>query len=106
MPASVSTAPITPPRPSPAMKPVNRIGSAPVQDSQNSQAKLTGSDSITVNVPCPHAILPPECGNDGAEQRSVGEHGGRNNPGQGNGAPVGQPLAPLLALAHQPEVAD
>lgn len=68
--------------------------------------KHTSSDGVAINLPCAHAVLSPDGSHDGANQGSVGEHGRRNDPREGDGAPVGEPVAVLLALSDQVLVAD
>lgn len=66
----------------------------------------TSSDGIAVDIPSLQVVLPPECGKDGAKERSVGEHGGRDNPRQGDGTPVGEPPAELVTGANQVVMAE
>ena len=87
------------------------INTSQSKDSANNTTKTLSSnkasgESIAVDIPGPHAVLPPDSGNDGTEKRGVSEHGGGNDPSKCDGTPVGKPLAPLLVRTNEPEVTD
>ena len=66
----------------------------------------TSGNSIAVEIPGSHAVLPPHCGYDGSKKGSGGVNCLRNDPRDSNSTPVGEPLAVLLALANQVKVAE